>query len=89
MSLLVVTVNDSANAENGAARIDNKDSATIIFLFVNELATVYNLFYHLLLSVAIISGMLGTAVPPAFGLKMPGCGGRAPQTGLKGMLPAS
>jgi hypothetical protein len=43
MSLLVVTVKDSANADSGSARTSKEDSATIVFLSVNEPAAVSNL----------------------------------------------
>jgi hypothetical protein len=42
MSLFVVTVKDSANADKGRARVSNRSNAINVFLFTNEPAVVYN-----------------------------------------------
>jgi hypothetical protein len=69
MSLFVVTVKDSANADSGRMRINRHNNAISDFLVNNEMQTVYNWYYRLLLSISIISGILGTAVPLVLRLK--------------------
>jgi hypothetical protein len=54
-------------------------------LFTNVLAAVYNCDYHVLLLIAIISGILGTIVPAVWSRKPAGVRRMQLQTGLKGM----